>query len=66
MEKLWGDNFYDPVYKKWTTSETGSDGRKLDRGFVQFIMNPIIRLTTSIMDEKKKEDVFKICTDLGI
>nr|GEW21536.1 elongation factor 2-like [Tanacetum cinerariifolium] len=33
MEKLWGDNFYDPKTKEWTTKNTGSGSCK--RGFVQ-------------------------------
>ena len=66
MEKLWGDNYYDPSIKQWTTSETGQDGRKLERGFVEFIMNPIIKLVQATMDENKKEQVFKICDSLGI
>jgi elongation factor 2 len=37
----------------------------LKRGFVEFIMDPIIRLITNIMDDKK-EAVFKITTNLGI
>lgn len=26
MEKLWGDNYFDPKAKKWTTSDVGQDG----------------------------------------
>jgi len=50
MKKLWGDNFYDPVKKQWITHDTTEDGRKLQRGFVQFIMDPIIRLKRNIME----------------
>ena len=51
MKMLWGDNYYDPVAKKWIQNDEGSDGRKLERGFVEFIMKPIIKLVTSIMDD---------------
>lgn len=27
MKKLWGDNFYDPVKKQWTTEAVTEDGR---------------------------------------
>ena len=38
MTKLWGDNFYDPVAKKWKNEPEGENGAKLERGFVQFVM----------------------------
>ncbi len=65
QKKLWGDNYYDPSTKKWITSDTGSDGTKLERGFVQFIMNPIIKLTKNIFNNNK-EAVFKIIGNLNI
>lgn len=51
--------------KQWTTQETTADGRKLQRGFVQFIMDPIIKLMQSIMDNKI-EAVSKMTAALGI
>ncbi|EFJ37397.1 hypothetical protein SELMODRAFT_403693 [Selaginella moellendorffii] len=39
VEKLWGENYFDPATKKWTTRNTGSP--TCTRGFVQFIYNPI-------------------------
>lgn len=39
MEKLWGDNFFDPATKKWTKKQT--DSKTCIRGFVQFCYNPI-------------------------
>ena len=50
MKKLWGDNYFDPVKKRWTTDPYTDDGTKLDRGFVQFIMKPILQLSKNIMD----------------
>lgn len=29
IKKLWGDNYYDPVKKRFVTSEVTEDGRKL-------------------------------------
>lgn len=43
MKKLWGDNFYDPHAKKWVTAQPES-GKRLERGFVQFVLRPLIRL----------------------
>jgi elongation factor 2 len=49
IEKLWGDNFYDAKKKKWVTTDVDDEGKKLQRGFVQFIMDPIIKLMRNIM-----------------
>lgn len=64
-KKLWGDNFYDPLNKKFVTEEITEDGRKLQRAFVQFIMDPIIKLMKNIMEEKT-DNVFKMCNALEI
>lgn len=66
IKKLWGDNYYDPQLKKWTTEEIAADGTtKLKRGFVEFIMDPIIKLMKKIM-EGNKEAVYKIIEKLGV
>jgi elongation factor 2 len=65
MQKLWGDNFYDQKGKKWKTDEIADDGTNLKRCFVQFIMEPIIRLCRNIMDNNK-EAVAKMLTTLDI
>ena len=65
MKKLWGDNYYDPQKKKFVTESQTEDGRKLQRGFVQFIMDPIIRLMRAIMDNNI-ESVLKMTTSLDI
>lgn len=50
MNKLWGDNYFDPETKKWNSEGQSESGKSLKRAFVQFIMEPIIKLTRSIMD----------------
>ena len=40
LPKLWGDNFFNAKKKVWTKVETEDSVR----GFVQFILNPIIGL----------------------
>jgi elongation factor 2 len=65
VKKLWGDNYYDASINQFITSDIGSDGKKLRRGFVEFIMDPIIRLTRNIMDGNK-DKVFKITSKLGL
>lgn len=50
MERFWGDNYFDVEGKKWTTDSETETGKVLKRAFCAFIMEPIIKLTTSIMD----------------
>lgn len=33
MPKLWGDNYFNPKTKKWSTKSTDADGAQLERGF---------------------------------
>ena len=51
MEKLWGDNFFDPTTKKWTKKHTGAASCK--RGFVQFIYEPIKTIIDACMSDNK-------------
>eukprot|EP00588_Corethron_pennatum_P013025 CAMPEP_0194277044 /NCGR_PEP_ID=MMETSP0169-20130528/9451_1 /TAXON_ID=218684 /ORGANISM="Corethron pennatum, Strain L29A3" /LENGTH=861 /DNA_ID=CAMNT_0039020893 /DNA_START=84 /DNA_END=2669 /DNA_ORIENTATION=+ len=47
--KLWGDWYFDPARKVWTTvNKTGT----LERAFCQFIATPIASLFEAIMNEK--------------
>jgi elongation factor 2 len=50
MERLWGDNYFDAVDKKWKKSENGADGKPLKRAFCAFIMEPIIKMSRAIME----------------
>jgi elongation factor 2 len=48
MNKLWGENFFDPQTKKFTT-ETFKNGKKLERTFCRFVIGPIFQLVDAIM-----------------
>ena len=65
MEKLWGDNYYDGAASKWKKSNIADDGKPMDRCFVKFVMDPIVKITTAIMNNNK-ERTFKLCASLGI
>jgi len=55
--KLWGDNFFDAKGKKWKVNNKADDGSDLKRAFVQFMMEPVIRLCrASMKDEWDKID----------
>ncbi|KAI9363456.1 P-loop containing nucleoside triphosphate hydrolase protein [Zopfochytrium polystomum] len=53
MVKLWGDNYFNPATKKWTTKGSGADGKPLERAFNMFILDPIFKLFDAIMNFKK-------------
>eukprot|EP01114_Cavostelium_apophysatum_P016022 TRINITY_DN4491_c0_g1_i2.p1 TRINITY_DN4491_c0_g1~~TRINITY_DN4491_c0_g1_i2.p1 ORF type:complete len:842 (-),score=308.92 TRINITY_DN4491_c0_g1_i2:90-2615(-) len=50
VEKFWGDNFWDPAAKKWTNSSTSINGEPLQRGFCQFILEPIGQVFKACME----------------
>ena len=53
MEKLWGDNFFDPATRKWTKKAT--DSKTCLRGFVQFCYNPIKQVIDLAMKDSKEQ-----------
>ena len=55
MKKLWGDNYFDAKKKKWVKEEVTKDGRALKRCFVQFILDPIIKLSKACMSMDKEQ-----------
>ncbi|KAI1791064.1 eukaryotic translation elongation factor 2 [Ganoderma leucocontextum] len=65
MVKLWGDNYFNPATKKWSTKSTDADGKPLERAFNQFVLDPIFRIFDAVM-HSKKDDVTKICDKLDI
>ncbi|PMD50218.1 P-loop containing nucleoside triphosphate hydrolase protein [Hyaloscypha bicolor E] len=54
MERLWGDNYFNPHTKKWT-NKANHEGKPLDRAFNQFILDPIFRIFAAVMNFKKDE-----------
>ena len=53
MAKLWGDNFFNPVTKKWSTKSADADGKPLERAFNQFVLDPIYKIFESVMNFQK-------------
>ncbi|KAK0620333.1 P-loop containing nucleoside triphosphate hydrolase protein [Immersiella caudata] len=54
MERLWGDNYFNPATKKWTKNGT-YEGKQLERAFCQFILDPIFKIFSAVMNFKKEE-----------
>jgi len=65
MQKLWGDNYFNPKTKKWTKKGTDEEGKPLERAFCLFVLDPIFRLFDGIMNGRKDE-VFKMLTKLEV
>jgi elongation factor 2 len=53
MTKLWGDNFFNPATKKWSTRPTDTDGKPLERAFNHFVLDPIFLIFKSVMNSQK-------------
>ena len=52
MERLWGDNFFNPKTKKWQTTNDNEGGAPLERAFNQFVLEPIFQLFKNVMNPK--------------
>jgi elongation factor 2 len=65
MERLWGDNWFDPASKKWKKKGQTDDGKPLKRAFCQFILDPIYKMFESIM-QNKTEMFEKMMTQLQL
>ncbi|KAF9143822.1 Elongation factor 2 [Mortierella sp. GBA39] len=65
MEKLWGENYFNPATKKWTTKSNDAAGKPLERAFNMFVLDPIFKLFDSIMNFKK-DIAFKMLEKLEI
>jgi elongation factor 2 len=51
MKNLWGERFYNPEAKKWSTQNDG----KSKRGFCQFVLDPIYKVFDCCMNVKREE-----------
>jgi elongation factor 2 len=51
MKRLWGDMFYDVKAKKWSKEKTPTS----QRGFVQFILDPIYKVFEYTMNHPKEK-----------
>ena len=54
LERLWGDNYFNPKTKKWTT-KSEHEGKPLERAFNQFILDPIFKIFAAVNHNKREE-----------
>jgi len=55
MAKLWGDNYFNPATRKWTTKSADADGKQLERAFNMFVLDPIFKIFDAVMNYKKDQ-----------
>lgn len=65
MIKLWGDHFYDAKAKVWRTTNVDKDGGNLSRAWVQFIADPIVKVSKACL-EGNNEQIDKLVGIMGI
>ncbi|KAF8846163.1 P-loop containing nucleoside triphosphate hydrolase protein [Paxillus ammoniavirescens] len=65
ISKLWGDNFFNPATRKWSTKNADADGKPLERAFNMFVLDPIFRVFDAVM-KHKKDQVENMCEKLEI
>merc|ERR1719460_1635012 len=65
MQRLWGDNFFNPKEKKWIKTTDGSKPAGLERAFCMFCLTPIGKVFKNCMDEKY-DAVTKMLTAVGV
>lgn len=61
MKNLWGDRFFNAKTKKWTSQQEPDS----NRGFCQFVLDPIFKVFDAVMNVKK-EETSKLIDKLGI
>ncbi|KAJ7502623.1 P-loop containing nucleoside triphosphate hydrolase protein [Mycena galericulata] len=49
MTRLWGDNYWNPTARKWTTVGTDASGNALERAFNVFVLGPIYKIFDAVM-----------------
>jgi elongation factor 2 len=59
ITRLWGDNYFDPETKKWSTKGVSASGKPLDRAFCKFCLEPIGQIfQASMSGDMEKLDKF--------
>lgn len=64
-KRLWGDNYFDPESKKWTTKSVSASGKPLMRAFCKFILEPIGQIFKACMNGEE-EKIEKYLKTIGV
>merc|ERR1712232_573667 len=65
MSRLWGEWYFDAKGKKWKRKAVSDEGKPLKRAFCQFVLDPIYKVFSSIMNHED-EKVAKMLKALKI
>ncbi|CAG8359471.1 unnamed protein product [Penicillium salamii] len=65
LDRLWGDNYFNPATKKWTNKSEGADGKQLERSFNMFILDPIFKIFAAV-NNNKRDEVFALLDKLEV
>ncbi|KAG1749769.1 P-loop containing nucleoside triphosphate hydrolase protein [Suillus paluster] len=65
LAKLWGDNYFNPATRKWSTKSSDADGKPLERSFNMFVLEPIFKIFDAVMNFKK-DQIGPICEKLDV
>ncbi|KIJ65048.1 hypothetical protein HYDPIDRAFT_181421 [Hydnomerulius pinastri MD-312] len=65
ITKLWGDNFFNPATRKWSTKSNDADGKPLERAFNMFVLDPIFKIFDAVM-KKKTDQMLNMCEKLEV
>ncbi|CAI7585299.1 unnamed protein product [Penicillium bialowiezense] len=64
LERLWGDNYFNPKTKKWT-NKGEHEGKTLERAFNQFILDPIFKIFAAV-NHNKRDEIFALLEKLEV
>ncbi|CAG7941663.1 unnamed protein product [Penicillium salamii] len=65
LDRLWGDNYFNPATKKWTNKSETADGKQLERSFNMFILDPIFKIFAAV-NNNKRDEVFALLDKLEV
>jgi len=65
MQRLWGDNFFNPKEKKWIKTTDGTTPAGLERAYCMFCLTPIKKVFENCMGEKY-DAVTKMLSAVGV
>ncbi|THU93360.1 eukaryotic translation elongation factor 2 [Dendrothele bispora CBS 962.96] len=67
MSKLWGDNYFNPTTRKFTTKSYDADGKPLERLFNYLVLDPIYRIFDAVVfSQQDKASITAILDKLDI
>ncbi|KAJ5078907.1 eukaryotic translation elongation factor 2a tandem duplicate 1-related [Anaeramoeba ignava] len=62
---FWGENYFDPKTKKWTSANVNQFGTSLKRGFCQYILEPIQEII-KVLSQKNQKKIDELLNKLKI